>query len=79
VVGAAPAARAAAAGALFSTIRGIGQTLGATAVAALLAARLDSGRAPMLMAAGLSLVAGICSAEALRTRRRRAGQTGVNP
>ncbi len=66
VLGAAPVERAAAAGALFSTSRGVGQTLGATAVAALLACGLGSGSAPALIAAGLALIAGLCSLQALR-------------
>src|SRR3546814_13969515 len=68
VLGAAPAARAAAAGAMFSTIRGTGQTLGATAVAALLAQRLGNGPTPML----------ISSALALRSEERRVGEECVS-
>jgi DHA2 family multidrug resistance protein-like MFS transporter len=66
VVGAAPHARAAAAGALFSTTRGAGQTLGATAIAALLAFGLGIGPAPALIAAGFTFVAGLCSVAVLR-------------
>jgi DHA2 family multidrug resistance protein-like MFS transporter len=66
IVGSAPIERAAAAGALFSTIRGAGQTFGATAVAALLGAGLGIGSTPALIAAGLALVAGLCSLAALR-------------
>ena len=61
VVGSAPLERAAAAGGLISTTRMVGQTLGATAVAALLALNLGNGPAPALCAAGLALVAGLCS------------------
>ena len=66
VVGAAPAARAAAAGALFSTIRGAGQTLGATAIAALLAFGIGTDPTPGVAAAALALIAGVCSFAALR-------------
>ncbi len=66
VVAAAPVARAAAAGALFTTIRGAGQTLGATAVAALLTAGIGLSSVPPLIAAGLTLVAGFCSLAVLR-------------
>ena len=66
VMGAAPARRAAAAGALFSTLRGAGQTLGATAIAALLAFGVGTGPVPGLIAAGFSFVAGICSLAVLR-------------
>ena len=65
VVGAAPAARTAAAGALFSTTRGAGQTLGATAIAALLAMGLGVGPAPGFIAAGFTLIAGLCSVAVL--------------
>lgn len=61
VVAAAPMERSAAAGALSTTIRGVGQTLGATTVAALLASGLGSGPAAPLIAAGLGAVCGLCS------------------
>ncbi len=67
IIGSAPIARAAAAGALVSTVRGAGQTLGATAVAALLATRIGIGPTPPLIAAGLFLIAVICSAAVLRS------------
>lgn len=70
VVGAAPPARTAAAGALFSTTRGAGQTLGATAIAALLALGLGTGPAPGLIAAAFTLVAGLCSVAVLRVPDR---------
>lgn len=69
VMGAAPAHRAAAAGALFSTLRGAGQTLGATAIAALLAVGVGTGPMPGLIAAGFTFIAGICSVAVLRRRR----------
>lgn len=65
IVGAAPAARAAAAGALFSTIRGAGQTLGATMIATLLALGSGTNPTPPLVAAALALIAGLCSLAAL--------------
>ncbi|KQR87988.1 MFS transporter [Sphingomonas sp. Leaf343] len=61
IIGSAPRERAAAAGGLISTTRMVGQTTGATLVAALLAVGLGSGGGPALIAAGLAAVAGICS------------------
>ncbi|MBC9031670.1 MFS transporter [Sphingomonas sp. JC676] len=61
IIGSAPIDRAAAAGGLISTTRMVGQTVGATLVAALLALGIGSGSVPPLVAAGLSLVAGACS------------------
>ena len=61
IVGSAPLERAAAAGGLISTNRLIGQTLGATMVAALLALGLGGGPVPALVAAGLAFFAGLCS------------------
>jgi DHA2 family multidrug resistance protein-like MFS transporter len=65
IVGAAPHARAAAAGALFSTLRGAGQTLGATIIATLLALGSGTNPTPALVAAVLALIAGVCSVAAL--------------
>lgn len=61
VVGAAPPHRAASAGGMLSTTRLIGQALGATIVAALLAANLGSGSTPAVVAAVLTFGAGMCS------------------
>lgn len=61
IVGSAPLERAASAGGLVSTTRLMGQTLGATLVATLLAMHLESGRTAALVCAGLALVAGLCS------------------
>jgi MFS transporter, DHA2 family, multidrug resistance protein len=61
IIGSAPIDRAAAAGGLISTTRMVGQTTGATLVAALLALGIGSGSVPPLIAAGLALVAGLCS------------------
>jgi DHA2 family multidrug resistance protein-like MFS transporter len=66
MVASAPLDRAAAAGALTTTVRGAGQTLGATAVAALLAAGGGIGPAGSLIAAGLCVIAGICCLVVLR-------------
>lgn len=66
VVGSAPRDRAAAAGGLVSTVRLTGQTMGATLAAALLAAGVGAGSVPPLVAAGLALVAGLCSIARLR-------------
>jgi DHA2 family multidrug resistance protein-like MFS transporter len=66
LVGSAPRERAAAAGGLVSTVRLAGQTTGATLVAALLALGIGQGPTPALIAAGLALVAGLCSIARLR-------------
>jgi DHA2 family multidrug resistance protein-like MFS transporter len=66
IVGSAPRERAAAVGGLISTNRMLGQTLGATLVATLLALNLGGGPTPALIAAGLALVAGLCSVARLR-------------
>jgi DHA2 family multidrug resistance protein-like MFS transporter len=71
IMGSAPVERAAAAGALNSTIRGAAQTLGATTVAALLAAGVGIGSTPPLIAAGLALIAGFCSLAVLTPAMRR--------
>jgi DHA2 family multidrug resistance protein-like MFS transporter len=44
----------------------VGQTTGATLVAALLAMGLGTGGGPALIAAGLAVVAGLCSLARLR-------------
>lgn len=74
IVSTAPIERAASAGGLISTTRLTGQTLGATLVATLLAANLGSGRMPALVAAGLTLVAGVCSIARLTSIRRRSDE-----
>ena len=66
IIASAPIERSAAAGALATTIRGAGQTLGATTVAALLASGVGIGPVPALIAAGLAVVAGACSLAALK-------------
>ncbi|MEG3164298.1 MFS transporter [Sphingomonas sp. PB2P19] len=66
IIGSAPRERAAAAGGLVSTVRLVGQTTGATLVAALLAIGVGAGKTPPLVAAGLALVAGLCSVARLR-------------
>lgn len=66
IIGSAPVERAAAAGGLISTTRMIGQTSGATLVAALLSLNLGAGSTPALVASGLAVVAGLCSAARLR-------------
>ena len=70
IIGSAPKARAAAAGGLVSTVRLAGQTTGATVVALLLALGIGSGRTPALVAAGLAVVAGLCSLARLRPSLR---------
>ncbi len=54
IIGSAPIHRAAAAGGLISTTRMVGQTTGATLVAALLATGIGGGYIPPLVAAGLA-------------------------
>jgi DHA2 family multidrug resistance protein-like MFS transporter len=66
IIGSAPRERAAAAGGLVSTVRLVGQTTGATLVAALLALHVGGGIVPPLIAAGLAFVAGLCSLARLR-------------
>lgn len=66
IIGSAPSSRAAAAGGLVSTVRLVGQTTGATLVAALLAMGVGAGSTPPLVAAAFALVAGLCSVARLR-------------
>ncbi|WP_202900701.1 MFS transporter [Sphingomonas phyllosphaerae] len=66
IIGSAPRERAAAAGGLVSTVRLVGQTTGATVVAGLLALDVGAGRTPPLAAAGLAVIAGLCSLARLR-------------
>lgn len=73
IVAAAPVTRTAAAGALTTTIRGAAQTLGATAVAALLASGLGIGPAAAYIAAGLAGIAGLCCFLVLRPPVRHIG------
>jgi DHA2 family multidrug resistance protein-like MFS transporter len=61
IVYAAAHERAASAGGLISTARMVGQTLGATLVAALLSLGMGSNRAPPLLAAALATLAGALS------------------
>ncbi|WP_174286486.1 MFS transporter [Sphingomonas bacterium] len=75
IIGSAPRARAAAAGGLVSTVRLVGQTTGATMVAALLAIGVGTNFVPTLVAAGFALVAGLCSVARLRPSMRNPGQT----
>ncbi len=70
IVGSAPRERAAAVGGLISTNRMVGQTLGATLFAALLASGLGEGPAPALVATGLAVLAGGCSLARLRPTLR---------
>lgn len=67
LVHSAPHARAASAGGLISTTRLTGQTLGATLLAALLSFGVGNDRVPALVAAGLALLAGLCSVARLHT------------
>ncbi|MHC9417718.1 MFS transporter [Sphingomonas citri] len=75
IIGSAPRARVAAAGGLVSTVRLVGQTTGATLVAALLAVGVGAGAVPPLVSAGLALVAGACSLARLRPSVRESGSS----
>lgn len=68
IVHSAPHERAASAGGLISTTRLTGQTLGATLLAALLSSGVGAGPVPGLVAAGLALLAGLCSLARLNPR-----------
>ena len=70
IIGSAPRHRATAAGALTSTIRLTGQTLGATFVAALLGFGLGEGTVPPLVATALAVIAGMCSVARLNPALR---------
>jgi DHA2 family multidrug resistance protein-like MFS transporter len=73
IIGSAPHDRVAPAGGLVSTTRLVGQTMGATLVAALLAFGIGGGSAPALVAAALATIAGITSITRLRPTFRNAG------
>ncbi|MDP8985530.1 MAG: MFS transporter [Pseudomonadota bacterium] len=76
IVQSAPPARAASAGGLISTTRLTGQTLGATLIAALLSVGIGSDRVPALVAAGLALLAGLCSVARLSPIVKGGGAAG---
>ncbi len=71
IVGSAPRHRTASAGGLTSTIRLIGQTLGATLLAALLALGLGEGPVPASIACLLAVIAGVLSLARLNPALRR--------
>ena len=77
IIGSAPRDRAAAAGGLVATTRLTGQTTGATLVALLLALEIGAGSVPAFVAAGLALVAGLCSLARLRPSIRNPGMVEV--
>jgi DHA2 family multidrug resistance protein-like MFS transporter len=72
IIGSAPIERSASAGALTASIRQTGQTLGSTAVAAMLAGGIGTGSLPPLIAAAFGLIAGLCSVAVLKPPNRRA-------
>jgi DHA2 family multidrug resistance protein-like MFS transporter len=74
IIHSAPHERAASAGGLISTTRLTGQTLGATVLAALLSVGVGTGPVPALLAAGLAVLAGICSVARLRATGRIQGE-----
>jgi MFS transporter, DHA2 family, multidrug resistance protein len=76
IVHASPMRRSASAGALISTTRLVGQTLGATLLSALLSMGLGVNRTPAFVAAALASLAGLCSVLGLRAgSRRRVGSS----
>jgi DHA2 family multidrug resistance protein-like MFS transporter len=66
ILGSAPRERAAVAGGLVATTRLTGQTVGATVLALLLALGVGTGSTPQFVAAGLTVVAFLCSVARLR-------------
>lgn len=74
IVGSSPRERAASAGGLVSTLRLCGQTTGATLVAAMLAFGIGGGAVPAYVAAGLAVVAGLCSVARLNPAIRLPGK-----
>jgi MFS transporter, DHA2 family, multidrug resistance protein len=70
IVHSAPHERAASAGGLVSTTRLVGQTLGATLIAALLSLGVGSNRVPAFAAAGLTALAGILSVARLGAKTK---------
>lgn len=68
IIGAAPRARMAAAGALTTTTRGAAQTLGASIAGVILALGLGNGPASSLVSAALAGVAMVCSLLVIRAR-----------
>jgi DHA2 family multidrug resistance protein-like MFS transporter len=68
VISAAPLARAASAGGLISTNRLVGQALGGTLLAGLLALGHGTDSTPAMIGAALALLAGICSVARLNYR-----------
>jgi MFS transporter, DHA2 family, multidrug resistance protein len=78
IVHSAPHARAASAGGLISTTRLTGQTLGATLLAALFSLGVGSNRVPALVAAGLALLAGVCSVGRLSPTLKDAGDAAIH-
>ncbi|MBX9814778.1 MAG: MFS transporter [Proteobacteria bacterium SG_bin5] len=77
IIGSAPPARAAAAGGLVSTTRLVGQTSGATLIAALLAGGVGAGVTPLFVAGGLALVAASCSVARLSPAIHQPGAAAV--
>jgi len=70
IIGSAPRERAASAGGLVSTTRLVGQTMGATGVATVLALGFATSRVPALVACVLAIVAGLFSLARLRPSLR---------
>lgn len=77
IIGSAPVGRVAAAGGLVSTVRLVGQTTGATLVAALLAMGIGAGSTTPYVSALFALVAGLCSLARLRPSLRQPAPNDV--
>ena len=78
IIGSAPRERAASAGGLVSTTRLVGQTMGATGVATMLAFGFGTSFIPPLIACGLTVAAGICSLSRLRPSIRNPSGQEIN-
>lgn len=74
LIGAAPRERSAAAGGLLSTVRLLGQTMAAASVGLMLTLGVGTGPVPMLIAAGLGVVAALCSLARFQSSRALGGE-----
>ena len=74
LIGAAPRERSAAAGGLLSTVRLLGQTMAAALVGLMLTLGVGTGPVPMLIAAGLGVVAALCSLARFQSSRALGGE-----
>ncbi len=77
IISSTPIARAASAGGLVSTIRLTGHTLGATLMSLLLTLKVGDGRVPALVAAALSILAGVCSVARINVTGHKVSRTDM--